>query len=109
MRDAVLPVAVRAAFAAHSVGSSAQQLNDLIRRQGPIEVEALEFVAGVTAHKVGLLLRLDTLRNDGEAERPPHRDDGLGEILIARHVRDVANERAVDLDRVEWKSLEARQ
>ena len=53
-----------------------------------------------------LSVALDALGDDGEAERMGHLDDGAHDGRVAALVDDAGDERAVDLERGEWKARE---
>jgi len=54
----------------------------------------------VVAEELELLARLDALGDDVELERPGEGDDRLGDRRVVRGGRDLADEGAVDLERV---------
>src|SRR3970282_570423 len=74
-----------------------------------VEEVALNFVACVAAQEFVLLRGFDALGAYGYAELSAHRDDRFGDRLVFRVLRDLANERAVDLQRVYRKLLQLRQ
>jgi len=84
----------------------AQQPREVRRLNGPTEIVALEFVAGALLQELGLLPRLDALGDDGQAQRAPHRNDRVGDADIFGVAGNVANERAIDLDRIDREFLQ---
>src|SRR5690606_38312232 len=83
-----------------------QHAGEDVRMSGLAEVEPLHLVAAALAQEALLLGRLDALGDDRDAERAAHRDDGLGDRLILEVLRNLTNERAVDLQCVDRKALE---
>ena len=80
-----------------------EQFRKLVRRHGPAEIKALEFIARVRAQKVRLRLGFHTLRDHGHTQIPAHCYGGLGNTTILRMIGQVVNKRAIDLDSVDWK------
>src|SRR3972149_10731759 len=86
-----------------------QQRGELVVRDGPAEIEALRFIAGVVAQKRLLLHRLYAFGDDSEIEALAHGDDRLGDRLVVGVLRNVADEGAVHLERVDREALQGRK
>src|SRR6478672_6355066 len=94
----------RTALATRAIG--APEIGELVRRDRLAEVEALDFIAGVAAQKAELFIGFDAFGHHRQAERLAHCDDGLRDRLVFGVERNVADERAVDLQRIDREALE---
>src|SRR4029079_16422694 len=87
----------------------AEQRRELVRGYGRAEVVTLHLVARAFAQERLLLGRLDAFGDDRQAQGLTHRDDRLGNRAIFRVARDLADEGAVDLQRVDREALQMRE
>src|SRR4051794_5781112 len=86
---------------ARLLASFGEQLARAFRADRPREEIALRERAPERAQTGRLLLGLDALGNDADAERAPHREDGGHDRLVLRRADYAVDERAVDLQRVD--------
>ena len=82
-----------------------QQFGELIGGDRLAEVVSLHLVAAVVAQEDLLFLRLDSFGDNRETQSLAHGDDRLGDGLVFRVVWNIANERAVHLEGMNWKRL----
>lgn len=73
------------------------------------EHEALQIVAADVGEKSQLGRRFDAFGGDATAENAAEGDDGINDRDIAVVARQLADEAAVDLDRVDWQMFELRE
>src|SRR5450631_308738 len=83
-----------------------QQRSKLVRRHGLVEIKSLEFIAGVFAQQIGLLLRFYALSHDGETQGFAHGYDCVGQMAVRTADGEVPDKRSIDLDGVERKLLQ---
>src|SRR5262245_34212100 len=81
----------------------------LLGRRRHREAVALDLVAAVCGEQLELLLRLDSLGHDLELEAVSQADYREGDHRVLRIGRDVADERVVDLERVDRKALQVSE
>src|SRR5690606_18676338 len=80
-----------------------------LARSGPREQEALHLLTAREPQQHPLLLRLDTLRQQGQVERAAERDNGLHQRLAAGMAAEWLDEALVDLELVELEALQIGQ
>src|SRR6266545_4763467 len=73
------------------------------------KVIALKFIAAVLPQIIELALCFHALGDNAQIQTMRHGDDSSGDSGITRIVRDVANEAAIDLYKVEWKAFQVSQ
>src|SRR6056297_3134134 len=83
-----------------------RQLLGVLGRYGTAEEVALQLVAAATAQDIVLVVALDPLGDDLEPQSRAEGDDRPGDRCTRLVVRDVADERLVDLERADRKALE---
>ena len=93
---------------AGAVGFGEQDLAEPVCIDRVAEEVALRVVAAMLAQEVELLLVLDAFRDHLELEAVRHVDDRVDDRRVVAVDRDVADERAVDLQRADRKLLEGR-
>src|SRR5690349_10274349 len=86
-----------------------QERNDLSIWPRPAEQIALPLMAAFGAKAAEFGLGLDALGGDGDAEALAEADDRTDYRLRLAVCGDVADERLVDLDLVEWKAAQVAQ
>src|SRR6185437_292435 len=86
-----------------------QQAVDRFGRRRPREQEALHLVAAGESQQDALLLGFDALDHHREAKRTPERHDRLDDHPAIGKIVERNHEAAVDLEFVEWKTLEITQ
>src|SRR5690606_36527988 len=87
----------------------AQLLGDRVRMRGLAEEIALHLVAAAAQQEPLLRGGLDAFGDDRDAQRPAYGDDGLDDRLVLDVVRDLEDERAVDLQRIDRETFELRE
>ena len=80
-----------------------------LRPHRPAEVVALHLVAPLLPQQLHVRLGLDAFRGDREPERVPERDDRGRDRRVVGIGGDLANEGAVDLQRVQREVLEVAE
>src|SRR5688572_6724298 len=86
-----------------------QQLHELSSRKRGAHVKPLSGVASDALQERELRRILYAFRDDAEPEDARHRDDGFDDRrrrMVGQHLCD---ERAIDLDRIDWKALQIAQ
>src|SRR5437764_1075043 len=79
---------------------------EALRRQRRAEEEALDAIAALLLQELQLLLGLHPLGDDFEVEAVGHGDDGADDGGVAAVGGDVADERLVELERVDGETLQ---
>jgi FtsH-binding integral membrane protein len=89
--------------------TTAQPLRQSLGRHRPVEPEALPAVAAGRSHQLELLVGLDPLGDDIDAEAVGERHDGAHDGLGGAVLAEARDERSVDLDRVEGELAQVGQ
>src|SRR6185369_10159810 len=92
-----------------AVGFREQHLAEPLRVDRVAEQMPLRIVAAVLAQELELLLGFDAFRDDLELEAMRHLDDRIDDCRVIAIDRDVADERAIDLQRADRKLLQRRK
>lgn len=87
----------------------AQEFEHLRLRHGPGEQETLNRVATFLGQQVPLFLGLDSLRDDGEAERTSKGDRGPAQCGIVGICRAVLDDGPIDLQPIHIERLQVPQ
>src|ERR1700722_3537885 len=103
------PLVARSGGFPNRLARPADQFFILVDRRWPADVIALHFVTGFLAQERKLVVGLHALGDDRQIEPARQSDDGAHDGRRLRVGHDARNERLVDLDLVERKSLEIGQ
>lgn len=84
----------------------ARERDELLAGKGLGEQVALDLVASLLAQEPLLRLRLHALGDNGKVQGLAERDDRVGDSAVVGIDREIANERAIYLDCIDWELLD---